>query len=106
MIYSLLRIFKSFRDKEERKKRNCFWNFPAFKEATKYAKELVKKYVVCYNTKKCTLTELLERYFNLIELQISEKDIVSAKKTFKSLKLFKLNSDNLDDITNAIIAEG
>ena len=65
-----------------------------FSEASKYAKEMLKIHVTKYNEKQITKHELLITYFNRIDLQIREGDINGARKTFRHLKIFNLNTSD------------
>ena len=68
-------------------------------DAMKYAKELLKIQVALYNAKEIEKYELLLGYYDLIDLQIQLGHSKSAKKIMdKHLKLFNLNSLDLNDV--------
>ena len=50
--------------------------------------------------------DLLIVYYNLICCQIENENFTNAMKTFKSLKLFNLNSKNTGDVFVAIGRNG
>ena len=73
----------------------------------KYARELLKVNVALYNANKVEKFDLLLSYYELIDLQVQLGDSKSAKKIFeKHLKLFNLNSMNLNDVLLALNEEG
>ena len=77
------------------------------KEAVKYAREKLKVNVALYNANNVEKFDLLKSYYDLIDLQIQIGDSKSAKKIFeKHLKLFNLNSMNLNDVLLALNEEG
>ena len=68
-------------------------------DAMKYAKELLKIQVALYNAKEIEKYELLLGYYDLIDLQIQLGHSKNAKKILaKHLKLFNLNSMDLNDV--------
>ena len=76
-------------------------------EAMKYAREVLKVNVALYNANNVEKFDLLLSYYDLIDLQIQLGDSKSAKRIFeKHLKLFNLNSMNLNDVLLALNEEG
>ena len=68
-------------------------------DAMKFAKELLKIQVALYNAKEIEKYELLLGYYDLIDLQIQLGHSKNAKKIMdKHLKLFNLNSMDLNDV--------
>jgi len=77
-----------------------------YKDASKYAKEVLKINVVRYNEKEISKPSLLFSYSNLIDVQVKEENIIGAKKTMKRLKLFSLNSMAPNDVLVSMEREG
>ena len=76
-------------------------------EAVKYARELLKVDVTLYNANRREKFDLLLTYYYLIDLHIQVGDSKRAKRIFeKHLKLFNLNSMNLNDVLLALKEEG
>ena len=76
-------------------------------EAMKYAREILKVSVALYNANNSEKFQLLDSYCELIDLQIQLGDSKSAKRIFeKHLKLFNLNSTDLNDVLMALKEEG